>query len=67
MAVIKVMPLDDGTNQRSSWQVRKGRRRVSTHIKKSAAKRKAKQVANAGDTMEIRGTSGRVQDRRTVQ
>jgi len=67
MAVIKVLPLDDGVSQRSNWQVKKGMRRKSTHLKKSAAKRKADKIASSGDTLEIRGTGGRIQDRRTVR
>lgn len=59
MAIVQVTPLPDGVDQRSNWQVVKDGRRVSTHTKKSAAKRKARRIAGATDEVVISGTGGR--------
>lgn len=67
MATVAVRPLPDGVSQRSNWQVVKSGRRKSTHTKKSAAKRKAKQLASAGDSLKIHRQNGQVQDVRTVR
>lgn len=67
MATVTVAPLPDGTDMRSNWQVKKSGRRVSTHTKKSAAKRRAKREASSGDTLKIKRTEGTVQDTRTVR
>jgi hypothetical protein len=60
MATYRVTPLSDGVNQRGSWQVQKNGRRVSTHIKKSAAKRKARREAGAMDSVVVHRTDGTV-------
>lgn len=65
MATVRVLPLPDGTDQRSSWQVQKSGRRVSTHVKKTAALREAKRAADSGDSVYIHGTNGEVLDERT--
>lgn len=67
MATIKVLPLPDTTSMRGSWQVKKSGRRVSSHRKKSAAKRKAKQKASSGDTLQIRRSNGTIQSTTTVR
>lgn len=63
---IVVKPADDGFDMRGNWVVDwpKG---TSPHTKKSAAKRKARQVASAGDTLEIRRTDGSIQNSVTVR
>lgn len=66
-ATIRVQPLPDGVNQRSSWQVTVGRKRESTHTKKAAAKRAARSVATKGDVIVIKRTDGTVQDRYRYQ
>jgi len=67
MATLRVQPLPDGVSMRGSWQVKKSGRRVSTHTKKSAAKRRAKRKANSGDNLYIHGVNGGVQRERTVR
>lgn len=59
MAIIQVIPLPDGVDQQSNWQVVENGRRISTHTKKSAAKRKAKSRAGPHDQVIVSGTSGR--------
>lgn len=66
MATIRVQPLPDGVSMRGNWQVKKSGGRVSTHVKKSAAKRRARQEASDGDTLYIHGVGGQVLDERTV-
>jgi hypothetical protein len=60
MAVYRVTPLPDGVSQRSSWQIKKSGRRISTHTKKSAAKRKARSKASRGDSVVIHRKDGTV-------
>lgn len=60
MATYRVTPLPDGVNQRGSWQVQKNGRRVSTHLKKSAAKRRARREAGANDSVVVHRTNGTV-------
>lgn len=60
MATYRVLPLDDGVDQRSSWQVTKNGSRVSTHIKKSAAKREARRRAGPADEIIVHRTSGTI-------
>jgi len=67
MATVKVKPLPDGTSMRGSWQVVKSGRRVSKHLKKSAAERKAYREASTGDKMVIIRADGTVQDQREVR
>jgi len=64
---IAVRPLPDGVDQRSSWQVRINGTRKDTHTKKSAAKRRARELAREGDTIQIHRTDGTVQDRYTYR
>lgn len=61
MPTVAVMPLPDSVSMRSNWQVKRGSRRVSTHTKKSAARRKAKRVAKQGDTIKIYRMDGTIQ------
>lgn len=63
MVTIVVAPLRDGVDQRGSWQVKKQGMRKDTHTKKSAAVRRARELATKGDVIEIRRTDGSVQDR----
>lgn len=58
MATYRVTPLSDGTDQRSNWQVKKNGSRVSTHVKKSAAKRTARRKAGDGDEVLLHRTDG---------
>jgi hypothetical protein len=60
MATYRVVPLPDTVDQRYGWQVKKGGRRVSKHTKKSAAKRKARQLAGRGDSVVLHRTDGTV-------
>ena len=66
MATLRVLPIKDGVNQRSSWAVEKSGARVSTHVKKSAAKRTARQKASEGDTLVVHRTDGTIQSTTTV-
>ena len=61
-----VLPADDGVDMRSNWQVKKNGTTKSTHTKKSAAKRSARQMASPGDTLQIRRTDGSIQSTSTV-
>lgn len=61
MATIRVLPLPDSVDQRSSWQVQKSGRRVSTHTKKSAAVSRARREARSGDAIIIHKTNGQIQ------
>lgn len=67
MATVRVTPLPDESNMRGKWQVKKGRRRVSNHLTKQKATQEARQEASSGDTLEIHGTDGQIQNRRTVR
>jgi hypothetical protein len=58
MATYRVTPLPDGVDQRGSWQVKKNGRRVSTHLKKSAAKREARRKAGPSDSVVLHRTDG---------
>lgn len=67
MATIRVQPLPDGVDQKMSWQVKKSGERVSSHLKKSAAKRKAYEVGSSGDDLFVHGTGGEVLRERTMR
>jgi len=58
MATYRVTPLPDTTDMRGSWQVKKNGSRVSSHTKKSAAKRKARRKAGPDDTVLLHRTDG---------
>jgi len=60
MATYRVIPLSDGESQRYGWQVKKNGNQVSKHTKKSAAKRKARQVKKMNDSLIIHGLNGQV-------
>lgn len=60
MATYRVVPLPDGVSQRGSWQVQKNGTRVSTHLKKNAAKQKAKREAGARDNVVVHRVDGTV-------
>lgn len=63
MATYHVTPDADNDTQRYGWKVTKeGRGRQSNHTKKSAAKRKAKQLAGANDTVVIHRLDGTIQN-----
>lgn len=60
---LRVMPLSDDVSQRENWQVKKDNvGRKSHHTKKSAAIRKARQLARDGETYIIYGVDGRIQE-----
>lgn len=61
MAVYRVTPLPDGVDQRYGWQVKKDGRRVSTHYKKSGAKRAAQSKAGQNDSVVLHRQDGTVQ------
>lgn len=67
MATYRVQPLPDGTSLRGNWQLKKSGKRVSKHLKQSAAIDKAYRKASEGDTLIIHKTDGEVRDERTVQ
>lgn len=67
MATVRVVPLPDTVDMRGSWQVKKNGRRVSTHLKKSAAKDRAQREAAPGDLLVVHGTGGQILDIRTVR
>lgn len=59
MATYTVEPLPDGVSQRGNWQVTKNNRvRVSSHVKKSAAKRRARREANNEDSVRVKDVRG---------
>lgn len=60
MATYRVTPLPDDIDQRYGWQVKKNGRRISTHTKKSAAKRKAKRKAGSNDSVVLHRSNGTV-------
>lgn len=61
MAVYRVTPRDDDTDTRQSWKVHKdGVGMVSSHTKKSAAKRKARREAGEGDSIVLHRVDGTV-------
>jgi hypothetical protein len=60
MATYRVLPLSDGVSQRYGWQVQKDGRRVSKHHKKSGAKRKARSLAGASDSVVMHRIDGTV-------
>jgi len=62
-----VLPADDGIDMRSNWMVHKNGKMKTTHTKKSAAKRSARQMASEGDTLQIRRTDGSIQSTSTVR
>lgn len=56
---VTVQPASDGYNMRGNWVTKRGgKSKPST--KKSAAIRKAREMANEGDTLVVKGTDGRV-------
>jgi hypothetical protein len=60
MATYRVTPLPDSVDQNYGWQVKKGNRRISTHYKKSGAKRKAKREAGRNDSIVVHRKDGTV-------
>jgi len=60
MATYRVTPLSDDVDMRRSWKVLKDGRRISTHTKKSAAKRKARRKAGQNDSVVVHRTNGTV-------
>lgn len=58
MATYRVTPLPDGVDQRYGWQVKRNGRRISKHIKKSAAKRNARSEAGPKDNVVLHRTDG---------
>jgi hypothetical protein len=64
---IAVRPLRDGVDQRSSWQVNINGARKDTHTKKSAAKRRARELAREGDVIQTHRTDGSIQERYTYR
>ncbi len=60
MATYRVTPLPDSIDQRYGWQVKKNGRRLSTHYKKSGAKRRAKREAGMNDSVILHRTDGTV-------
>ena len=60
MATYRVTPLPDGTDLRGSWQVQKNGQRISKHLKKSAAKRRAMREAGSNDSIVVHRTDGTV-------
>lgn len=66
MAKIVVKPAADSHDMRGNWVVDAPGKR-SPHVKKSAARRKARRLASSGDTLEIRRTDGTIQERVTVR
>jgi len=67
MATIKVLPLDDGVDMRSNWQVTKSGTRKETHTKKATAKSTARTTASKGDTIVIYRTDGTIQTKSTYE
>jgi len=67
MAVVTVLPRDDGHDFQQSWMVHVSGQMKSNHTTKQAAKNKAREVASDGDTLEIRRSDGTVQKRVTVR
>lgn len=67
MATIRVKPLADGVDQRSSWSVTKNASTKSTHVKKTAASTRARTIASEGDTLIVHRTDGTIQSRQTVR
>jgi hypothetical protein len=65
MTSIRVVPNPNG----DGWAVQRGRnnraphRTVSTHRKKSTAKRRARRLGNKGDELTILKSNGQIQDR----
>ncbi|MFB6181127.1 MAG: DUF2188 domain-containing protein [Candidatus Nanohalobium sp.] len=57
-----VQVLHDSTGKYGDWKVKKGRKVVSNHRKKSAAVRKMKQVASDGEKMIVQKKNGRYAD-----
>lgn len=56
---VTVQPAADGFDMRGNWVTKKGAKSVPS-TKKSAAKRKARELANEGDTLIVKGTDGKV-------
>jgi len=67
MKKVSVRPATDGIDMRSNWMVHVGGKMKSTHTKKSAAVRQAREFASEGDTLEIRRTDGTIQETVTVR
>jgi len=66
MKTIEVRPAPDGYDMQSNWVVAWSGR-TSAHTKKSAAKRKAREVAHDGDQLVIKGTDGAIIKNVTVR
>jgi len=62
----RVVPDGDGWKVMSGKSNTSNHRTVSTHRKKSAAKRKARQLADSGDRLVILLSNGKVQSNREV-
>lgn len=60
MATYRVVPLPDDVSMRGNWQVKKNGRRVSSHTKKSAAKRTARRKADDSDNVVLHRMDGTV-------
>lgn len=56
---VTVQPGSDGYNMRGNWVTKRGGKSEPS-TKKSAAIRKARKMANEGDTLVVKGTDGRV-------
>lgn len=61
MAKFTVLPGDDEVDMRSNWMLHKNGSMVSSHVKKSAAVSKMRDMASKGDTIELRKTNGQIQ------
>jgi len=58
---LHVTPLPDSTDQRYGWQVTRNGRRLSSHYKKSGARRAADRKARSGEEIVIHRTDGTIQ------
>lgn len=57
---VTVQPAADGFDMRQNWVTKKGGKSMPS-TKKSAAVRKARELASEGDTLVVKGTDGRIQ------
>jgi len=62
MAVVTVLPRDDGHDFQQSWMVHKNGRMESSHTTKQAAENKARREANTGDTIRLHYQNGQFQE-----
>lgn len=56
---VTVQPAADGYDMRGNWVTKRGGKREPS-TKKSAAIRKAREMAKEGDTLVVKGTGGRI-------